>query len=118
QKLKTEDPVLITAVLEKDEGGGLKLILEEIKGLETMYDRIKKISVLISKRNEAKFGLLKEVINKHVGETGFELTLELSDLNKTVGLEIKDSRGVRPSPVFFEDLMDVIEDPQQIVISH
>jgi DNA polymerase III subunit alpha len=62
-KLKTEDPVLITAVLEKEEGGGQKLILEEIKGLESMYDRIKKISVLISQSNEAQFGLLKEVLN-------------------------------------------------------
>lgn len=117
-RLKTEDPVLITAVLEKDEGGGMKLIMEEIKGLESMYDRIKKVSVLISQENEAKLGLLKELMTKHAGETGFELALELKDLKKIVGLEIRDSRGIKPSPLFFEDLISVVNDSQLIHITH
>lgn len=117
-RLKTEDPVLITAVLEKDDGGGVKLILEEVKALDSMYDRIKKISVLVSQKNEAKFGLLKELISKHTGETGFELALELKDLKKIVGLELQGSKGVKPTPAFFEDLISVIEDPQYIHLTH
>ncbi|NCN41513.1 DNA polymerase III subunit alpha [bacterium] len=117
-KLKIEDPVIITAVLEKEDGGSQKLILEEIKTLDTIYSKIKKVSVLISQENESKLSLLKEVMKKHSGETGFELALELKDLNKIVGLEIKDTKGILPSPVFFEDLLELIENPQSIHISH
>ena len=117
-RLKTEDPVLITAVLEKEEGGGMKLILEEIKTLDAIYERIKKISVLMTQGNEAKMGLLKEVMTKHSGETGFELALELKDLNKIVGLELRDTKGVKPSALFFEDLMGVMEDPSKVRVSH
>ncbi len=117
-RLKSEDPVLITAVLEKDEGGGLKLILEEVKPLDSMYERIKKISVLISQESESKLSLLKEIVGKHTGETGFELALELKDIKKIVGLEIKETRGVRPSAGFFEDLITLVEDPQCIHLTH
>lgn len=117
-RLKTDDPLLITAVLEKDEAGGAKLILEEVKSLDYIYERIKKISVLVSAGAEIKLNLLKEVLAKHSGETGFELALELADIKKIVGLEIREGRGVRPSPSFFEDLTSVIEDPSHIHLSH
>jgi hypothetical protein len=96
----------------------MKLILEEIKTLDALYERIKKISVLMTQGNEAKMGLLKEVMTKHSGETGFELALELKDLNKIVGLELRDTKGVKPSALFFEDLMGVMEDPSKVRVSH
>ncbi len=116
-RLRTDDPVIVVGALEKDEGGGQKLIMEEVKPLAGVYEKIKKISVLINSGLESKLSLLHEVMQKHNGETGFELALELKDLNKIVGLEIKGTRGVKPSPLFFEELLGVVEDPRKIHIA-
>lgn len=118
QKLKTDDPVLISATLEKEEGGGLKIIVDEVKSLESIYERIKRVSIQLSSQQESKLALIKEILQKHHGDIGFGLNLELLELGRVVGMELKEAKGIKPSPIFFDDLLRVIENPQLIQINH
>jgi len=113
--LKTDGALLVTGQLEKDDNGA-KILVESVKSVEDVYNRVKKLVVSLTPEGAGKVALLREALNKHPGDSSVELRLMLPDLKKTVQLELKDLKGVKVGEKFFEDVFRVLEQPTRLSI--
>ncbi|MBX3022543.1 MAG: DNA polymerase III subunit alpha [Bdellovibrionales bacterium] len=102
--LKADAPILITATLEKEEGS-IKLFAETMKVADDLFKSIKKITLDIDSSMLTKIALLREWADKNQGEAPLTLRLALPELKKSVELEVKDLKGIRPSPEALDGLL-------------
>jgi DNA polymerase III subunit alpha len=101
--LKSEQPLRILAILEK-EGDSQKLILEEVKPVEELLSKAKKVIFRIKPEWSSKLGLLQEKLKSFPGETRLSFELALPELEKTVLLDILEPQGVNLSNDLFDSL--------------
>ena len=113
--LKSEGALMVGGQLEKDENGA-KILVETIKSVEDVYQRVKKLTVSLTPDRADSLAQLREALAKHPGDSTVELRLMLPDIRKTVQLELKDLRGVKVCEKFFEDVFRVIEQPTRLTI--
>jgi len=113
--LKQEGALLVTGLLEMDDNGA-KILVETIRPVEELFKRVKKIMVALTPDRAASLARLRETLEKHPGESVFELRLVLPDLKKSVEVAVKDLKGVKVGEKLFEDLFRVIESPSRLTI--
>lgn len=102
--LKADAPILITATLEVEEGN-VKLFAEQLKTADDLFKNIKRMTLDLDPSQSDKLALLREWANKNPGEAPLYLRLRLPEIQKTVELEVKDLKGIRPSPESFDGLL-------------
>lgn len=102
--LKADAPLMITASLEKEEGG-TKLFAESLKVADDLFKNIKRMTLDIEPSMQAKMALLREWAEKNVGEAPLVLRLKLPEIHKCVELEVKDVKGVKPSADALDGLL-------------
>ena len=92
--LKSDQPLMISGVLEKAEGA-VKVIAEQIKPAEELVRLVKKVTLKMDPTMEAKLALVHQWAEKNPGEIPLVLRLQLPDLSKAVDLELKET--VKPT---------------------
>lgn len=102
--LKSDNPVVVSGVLEKDEGSA-KIIAEQLRSAEDLFKQIKKITLDVDDSHTAKLPLVKAWAEKNPGDAALLLRLHLKELEKFVEIEVKDVRGVRPSSESLDGLL-------------
>ena len=103
--LKADQPLIINATLEKDEGN-VKLIAEGMRLAEDLFKSIKKMTLKIDGDGDPdRLIRLREWADRHRGEVPLFLRLALPDLKHAVELEVKDLKGVQPSSEALDGLM-------------
>jgi DNA polymerase-3 subunit alpha len=102
--LKSDAPLMVAATLEKDEGN-VKLIAESMKLGEDLFKQIKRVTLNLDSTMTSKMASLREWAEKNQGEAALILRLSLPELSKTVELEVKDLKGVRPSSEALDGLL-------------
>jgi DNA polymerase III subunit alpha len=113
--LKQDQPLLISAVLEKD-GDSLKLILEKAELLNQMLQRASRAVFKIDQSLISKLDILQEKLKAFPGETRLSFEVELPDLEKRVTLDIIEPKGVTLSHDFFESIQNEVGRTQFIEI--
>lgn len=93
--LKSETPLFLEAVVERDDGGNVKLLAEQCKEADQLFQQIKRLTLHLNSDEIEKVEGIKEWANAHPGETPLVLSLKLPELNKYVDLEVKDLKGVQ-----------------------
>ncbi|MCC6138909.1 MAG: DNA polymerase III subunit alpha [Bdellovibrionaceae bacterium] len=101
--IKSEVPVRILAILEKD-GDSQKLILEELKPVADLLVKAKKVVFKINAERSLKLPQLQERLKSFPGETRLSFELALPELEKTVLLDILDPQGVNLTNELFDSL--------------
>lgn len=101
--LRSEQPLRILAILEKD-NDTQKLILEEAKPVEELLGKAKKVVFRIRPEWSEKMGFLQEKLKSYPGETRLSFEFALPELEKTVLLDIVDPKGVHLSNDLFDSL--------------
>ncbi len=105
--LKQDQPLLISAVLERD-GDSHKLILEKAELLNQILGRASKAVFTIDEALLPKLEKLQEKLKLFPGETRLSFEMQLSDLEKRVTLDILEPKGVTLSHDFFESIQNEI----------
>lgn len=107
-KLKGDGALLISGTLEKD-GESQKILVDKVEKIEEIFTRTKKIMLNLTPDMQTYMGSLKDVIEKHPGDTGWTLRLDLPDIAKSVELKPQlNSRGVRLSRELIEGIYSVV----------
>lgn len=101
--LKSDMPILIAGILEREEDNN-KLIAESLKVADDLFKQVKRVTVEIDPSNEAKLALLRQWAEKYPGETQLAVKLTLPDLKHSVELELKEPRGIHTSGESLEGL--------------
>ncbi|MGE4130015.1 MAG: DNA polymerase III subunit alpha [Bdellovibrionales bacterium] len=102
--LKCEAPVLVSGNLESEEGGGQKIIVEQIKTAEEMFRLVKRVTLKLKGTDQSPLEKLKDWADSNCGEVDLIFQLDLADLGKTVLLEAKQVARVKPSSEAFDKL--------------
>ncbi len=100
---KSEEPVLVTAALDVQEGAH-KLLVESVEPLAELFQKVRKVVFHLDRLNIEDFDKLKTFMTEHPGGTEVSYALRLDDLKKTVHLKPSEGGGVFTSKGFFEDL--------------
>ena len=102
--LKSDAPVLVSGVLEKEEGA-FKMIAEQIRAADDLIKQIKRITLDVTPAMVDKLAQLRQWVEKNPGEAALTLRLHLPELSQTVELDVKDLKGVQPSSEAFDGLI-------------
>ncbi len=102
--LKSDAPILVSAVAEKEEGG-IKIFAEQLRSAEDLFKQVKRVTLEVHPANLDKMALLRQWIEKNPGDAALTLRLHLPELKQLVELELKDFKGVRASSEALDGLM-------------
>lgn len=102
--LKADAPLMITATMEKEDGG-TKLFAESVKVADDLFKSIKRVTLDLEPSMQAKIVELKAWAEKNQGEAPLTLRLRLPELKRSVELEVKDVKGVKPSADALDGLL-------------
>ncbi len=113
--LKSDQPIRIVAVLEK-EGDAMKLLLEEVKAVSDLLGKAKKVVFRLDQSRSAKMEILQQKLRSYPGETRLSFELALPELEKKVLLDILDPKGVLLSNDLFDSLKTDLGTPDFIEV--
>lgn len=99
--LRSDQPVIISGVLEKD-GESLKILVDEVRRIEDVMLKAKKVVFKIRPEMEGKLALLRELVERHPGATPMVLRLSIPGLKSLVDVDVTEPTGLRPGKEFFE----------------
>lgn len=111
--LKSEGVVIVSGQFETEEGGS-KVLVESIKRVEDTFKKVKRLTVTLAPDRAAKLETLRALLQKYPGEIQIDMKLMLTDIHKTVDLELKEIPGVRFEERFLEELLAAVDVPTQI----
>ena len=100
--LKSDAPIMVSGILERDDGG-VKIIAEQMRAADDLFKQIKKITLDVQPSHLDKMAGLRAWMEKHPGEAALTLRLHLPQAQ--VELEIKDFKGVRASSDALDGLL-------------
>jgi DNA polymerase-3 subunit alpha len=109
--LKSGEPLLVTGELEV-ENDKCKMLVEKIERVSDSYRKSKRLIIKIGADAEGKLALLKEIFSKNPGSLECVLQIELPELKQVVDLKITDPNGINPTPMLFEQVAEVLNEPQ------
>lgn len=117
--LKGDTALVISGGFEKSEdvgeGGGraaMKILVERVQRADDILKQGRRLTVALNAESAEKMALLKAVLDRHPGSTTFVLQLNLSDMQKTVDLEVTSPKGVDLSTQFFESVSSLVDSPK------
>lgn len=102
--LKDERPQLIAGLLEVNEEGVAKIIVDSLSPLEDIWKKIKKMTFRLDRLPQEKFEALYAVIAENPGPTTVEFKIFLEDLKQEVSLDVGDLKGVAMTNDFLENI--------------
>ncbi len=102
--LKDERPMLMAGLLEVNEEGVAKVILENLSPLEDIWKKTKKMTFHLEKVPQDKYETLYSVLAESPGATIVEFKLKLEDLKQEVSLEATGLSGVAMTNELLENL--------------
>lgn len=111
---KSDQPLIIEAVYEKNEDSG-KIITEKVFSLEERIKKATQIKIAM-KAQDMDIEPLKEIFKKHPGKSKVFFECHLDDLKKKVIFEVEDVAGVTLSQGFFEEVQSQYSDTSFIHI--
>lgn len=101
--LKSEEPLLIEAIVEKEDDN-VKLIMEKAGFLNEKTHAVSRMKIKLDENLISRMQELKDVIAHHPGKTALAFEVMLKELNRTVHLAVLEPEGLEASAGFFEDL--------------
>ncbi|MCB0407614.1 MAG: DNA polymerase III subunit alpha [Bdellovibrionales bacterium] len=111
--LKSEEALIVSGSLEKEQDS-LKIFVDEVRTVDDVYKKAKKLVFHIEPEMNQKMESLKELIEKFPGDTSVTIEMNLKDIGQKVSIEIKDPKGVRPSNEFFENIHNLFGSTQVV----
>jgi DNA polymerase-3 subunit alpha len=113
--LKQEQPLLVTATVERD-GDAHKLILERVQLLSNLLQAAGHVVLRLGEKQMSKMALIQEKLKAFPGETRLSFEMSLPELEKRVVLDILDPKGVRLTNDFFESIQSEMENAESIEV--
>ncbi len=104
--LKAESALLVTGILEKEDGG-MKMIAEQVRLAEDLFKLIKKVTLKVEPGMQDKLALIRQWAEKNRGDAPLIFQLQLPDLGKTVEMEVQDFAGVKLTGQALDDLRKI-----------
>ncbi len=104
--LKSEAPLLVAGVLEKEEGGQ-KILVDSVRRLEDALKKAKKLIVRLESGQDPKLSELKGALSLAPGSTQVFLSMRLTDLGRTVEMSLGDPQTVTPSVHLLNSLQEI-----------
>ncbi len=101
--LKSEVPVLIYGQLERD-GEACKILLEDVKRVDDIFQRAKKMTFKISEGMDDRFDKLKALVERYPGNTSLGFQMKLQNPDAVVELDLLEPKGVHAGQEFFEEV--------------
>ncbi len=114
-QLQTDQPLLIGGVLEKNEGGTLKIIVDSVLKIEEALRKTQKMTLKLENISEEKVEQVMQVLRAHPGRTAVEFAMHLKDVGQKIVFSAPELPGVDLGTSLFEDLrvatgrMDFVE---------
>jgi len=100
--LKSDAPILVSGILERDENA-VKIIAEQMRSADDLFKQVKKITLDLQPSMGDKMASLRQWMEKHPGEAALTLRLHLPQAQ--VEMEIKDFKGIRASSDALDGLL-------------
>lgn len=104
QALKDERPMLIAGLLEVNEEGVAKIILDNLSPLEDVIRKMRKMTFWLDRIPGDSYEKLYNVLQQNPGNTAVEFKLLLADLKQEISLDVQGISGVALSSEFFENI--------------
>ncbi len=114
--LKAELPLIVSGQLEKADGGQ-KVLVEAARRVDDLVKKSKRLVIRIGPEMQEKLAALKEIIEKHPGETALSLSVRLAEIGKVVDMDLTEFRGINPSVEFFESVHTVVGNTSCVELS-
>lgn len=116
--LKSDGILLVRGNYERSDGGSGKILVEEVKKLETEILKSKRMHIKITSQVSDKLENLKEIFESFPGETPLQLHLCLDDIGKKVSMDLLEPKGVATSPDLIERLHLAVGNQGWIHLQH
>ena len=111
--IKSEEALVISGTLENEEDSQ-KIFVDQVQTVDDVYKKAKRLVFHMAPEMNDKLGTLKELMEKHPGETPVLMELKLDDIGQNVTIDLKDPKGVMPSNEFFENVHSLFGNTQFI----
>ena len=103
--LKGEGVIIVSGTVEvTEEKESAKILVEDVMALNDQLVKSRKLIFTLTETDAEKVDLIKKVIDKYPGKTTTSFNVQLSDINKSVAMELGGERGVNPVSDFFESI--------------
>jgi DNA polymerase-3 subunit alpha len=103
--LKSESPLLVTAIVEHSESGA-KLIAQNVITLEAQASKSQRLVLTLSSRDQdVVLTQLSQCLKRHQGTVSVNLRLQVPH---EVMLQVQNPVGIKPTREFFDDLYTVL----------
>ncbi len=101
--IKSEEALVISGTLEKEEDS-LKVFVDQVQTVDTIYKKAKRLVFHMAPEMKDRLSSLKNLMEKHPGETPVLFELKLDDIGQNVTVDLTEPKGVLPSNEFFENI--------------
>lgn len=102
--IKSGKPLVVTGVLEKEEGSE-QIITEEFKLVESLAQNAREVVFLV-KADQGVFDVakLQSIIKRHKGDVRSRIEVVFPELYRSVSMDLDPEFSILPSEGFFEDM--------------
>lgn len=99
--LRQDEALVVSGTLERD-GESCKILVNKVESTQALLKKAKKLVFKVDEDSEKKLALVKEIFAKYPGSTRCVFQINLTEMNKTVDLEMSDPKGIEPQFEFIE----------------
>jgi DNA polymerase-3 subunit alpha len=114
-QLKDEKPVLVTGLIDNDQGTP-KILVEQVDHFDDLLIKTKKLVIHLEHIASDRYAQLAELLQEHPGATQVELRMQLKEYNRSVELQMEKPFQVQMSNGLFENLQSQFGNTQFVEI--
>ena len=114
-QLKDEKPVLITGLIDNEQGSP-KILVEEVSHFDDLLIKTKKLVLHLEHISADHYGKLEILLREYPGTTNVELRLKLNDYERSLEFELEKPIQVQMSNDLFENLQSQFGQTQFVEI--